>query len=366
MGKISNVDRTTFAQEFLHDEIEEHVKFIASLVHDRIAKWSFTFEQLGDEIGEHDPEVLALALTRMIGERRRVLDSFGNICYIMQRARSYVLQPVEDIAANATSSERDDDDHLPGTPVEVTFDAPITPKTPRSGIARAREIVAGVNDAVGRAQLELETAVPVPTDILYDYFVDRLDHRSLRHVCLTLLYADDTKSLIKELNAAFVTDSLVTAKLLHRAGPKQQGFVMFLDPYTLRKHLADGTEQQVTSHEEVEPLGIAAKPYYEHRPNAFVTIDGNTGCQFKVVGKEKHAAGSVCQQTSTIEVRMLVDMIRAVEPKFLRKGAPYSKKQLCMLYELALRMRRDCPHSIMRPAWWIFQYRLRFFRHQYV
>lgn len=363
--KARAVDRTTFSEEFLLDEIEEHIASIAAFINQRLSTWSFTFEQLREEIDPPDVEVLALALTRMINERRRVVDYTGQLGYLMHRSKSYLFQSVEDIAGNATSVERDDTEYLPGTPVEVSFDAPITPSTPTSGIGRAKEIIAGVKRNVQKTSDELDTGIPIPDDILHDYFVDRLDHRSLRHVCLTLLYADNSDGAIIELGADKVAASLKSGKVLHGA-PNGGGIALFLDPYTLRKHTPDGGERQVMSHEEVEELGIVARPYYEHRPAAFVTIDSNVGCQFKVIGKEKNAAGSVCQQTSTIEVKFLVATINALEPKLLRKGIVYSKKHLCMLYEIALRMRRDCPESIMRPVWWVFQYRLRFFRSHYV
>lgn len=360
-------EMSTFVPELIDDDVRAVQGAISCALRavDARTKWSWTFDELADAT-KSGRDVLALAISRMIESETRVVDVHGRRGVLMRRGASFVFQDVFDVRRSAGSIDREGPSRNVGSTVVIRMSAPISVRSTAQTLARVRDVLNDAATAVQRLLRDLPTAREIPRDVAYDFVVDRFDQRTSRAVGGVLLEFGSRAAAAAALQVAdparldAVVDSMASGRVLTETAGR---IVSFLDLYDRVVHERGSTglvRRDVADADAASQLGISAPPWHEHRPLGCLDIETRSGCQFKAIGRERNASGTVCQQTSSIDVRRAAALIDDVDPVLRVRDVEYSKRSLCQLYELALRMRRDVPRSFMRPAWWVFQYKVRY------
>jgi hypothetical protein len=164
-----------------------------------------------------------------------------------------------------------------------------------------------------------------------DFVVDRLSKNEYLEMC---------ESSWDDENSPFI-NSLDRAHMTVRHG-KTLKFVVFpFDEESVFYTRGDSGMRVITELEvkENKKLFDASNTHSIEDYSAYLVTDTDGKTKFKILQTDKDSMGYVCHQTSTLKVKMLKEMIDAIDISYLEefKKLP-DKKKMCQFYELLMRI----------------------------
>jgi hypothetical protein len=364
--KDSDVDDSTYDSRFIIDDISLYQKYISLLFVGQ--KKAYTYEKIVELLKSNfkviDEEVIQYALQGMIDDKTPLFDGEGLRGYLIYRSNKYIFQSflvsdkrmtIEQREAPPSNRNRMLLNVSALKPViasskAVSFSSDGTSKHPKEGEKNASpskvpfvknviEYIENEMNVVKEAYKVQGVNVSVYDDYIVDSLIDQL-HSSLyiRIVQeLAALYNKDSDSLSKVGKSCL--RSLIDAGVLLLDKGRISNFYNYYDGevYCLR---SDNEFKRCTP---LEYTKIAAKANeikmimtsaLEDTIKGHTDNNGSGTCNFKVRDNPK-STGYVCLKTSSLSLSDLRERIHAVNPKF--KLETMIKKDMCFLYELALR-----------------------------
>jgi len=334
-------DTSTFTAAFYADGVSKFIDHVAAMFRDvRAATYDQVLVHLKTQPIKVNEEVLRMALQHMVTHKDPVRDANMVDGYIIYASDKYIFHPTSTRSTRLSLSARlqKRTDTRPGR-VSVKDETEREWDVDHSLVIFKRAIVAmrkTMNLSEGKYR-----------DQSVDFVVDRLTKEQYLDLCLLAWDGKHKDSRIQD----FVS-SLERGNLIVRSSQgKTLKFVVcpFNSTSVFYTRGADGRMREMTELESKENKELlnAARPTELGKMKSYTAYMMNTddGKQkFKILQEEKESMGYVCEQTATLKVTTLKEMIDGLDESLVgaattvRNKLP-DKKGLCQLYELALRAR---------------------------
>jgi superfamily II DNA or RNA helicase len=377
MATIPNErDTSTFSPRDYDDEVRRYQVCIVNLFK---KVWSATFTDILEAVEQqlvNKPlqEIVSITLQHMIDNRVLLTDANSQIGYIIYASNMYIFQPVIKQSARISLAER----KLVAQQVQVGIPLGLTnaPATvTASQMITADDDHTDVRQTFLQRIKDMKRVLSDPStdsfqEHIQDMVVDRLSIDEFLAMCAIVMPTPPSNDEAAQVFSKSLQRGHMVA-LDSRGGIKFVAVPHNESIWYARRPQGDISPISDLEQREEQDILQAAIPLGTLPPSppglkaytAYVTPPtGGSGEQgvparFKVVGEGTNSKGFVCEQTATLKVDPLRDLVGHANANVLgmvtnaaekrgRGAKGPDKKDLCMAYELALRAAGRCarPH----------------------
>jgi Type III restriction enzyme, res subunit/Helicase conserved C-terminal domain len=358
-GAQTNTNTSTFRLEFMNDDVDVYTAIIVPMFAQQVAHTYESIEKRVKEVkGSIDEDVLKYSLDRLVSARYVVHDPNSKQGVVIYRSNKYMFQPVDKTSTRLTLEERTHADYA--TPRKrVAVDrggVKVDPKTsvhvPTSAKS-AVDVYRFVADETKRVGNLFENPENYANAVL-DFVVDRLPQQTL-HALLSDIHTtnkwdalrEGVKRSLADARVLLVRNAAADLYIDIYGGPENRYFIFenkkLVPCPPMQMHRAEafdkGSETLVGERYE---KGIA-------QLRAFLTVSKNgldTTFKTFTAGNGTTTTGSVCKDNSKLKGAAIKELIADLGADVFKPGNQ-KKADLCVMYELALRIHR--PELFARP-----------------
>jgi hypothetical protein len=333
------VEDTTFDPMFISDDIELYKRYIASIIstHQPAMSYDEIHSTLQTKFkSDIEEDVLAYALNEMVTLKSKFRLSNGHQGYLIYYGDLYIFQQIQHHETRLTLEERKDMKRRNQLDLNAMRVA-TPPKAPDNVSAPKEDKPASSEDILQNVQNDLKASqklvkqLPKPCKITEKHVMDSIVDKLTLEEKVGILGSSD-EALIDALNA--------TGTVL-RTSPGNKTYVYDVvsdNVYSVQAgtHKVVGPVEMTKISSQIDALKDALR-LKQNTYVGMIEYSKKNEAQFKIRDNPK-TKGFVCHQTSSLSVDDLTKRI-VNEGQRLSEDKKYTKKQLCYIYELILRVK---------------------------
>lgn len=336
---LTVLDETTFDTKFYNSKLSKYERIIKSYFSkNQSGSYTDIRQYIEADNPKYNAEVLNLALNNLIIKKETFYNSFDELGYIIYVSDKYIFNLI--MFSNHISLTQRKHRKSSSQYYQQIVNDHSQQKKQTSFFDTFKENIQSFCDFIN---IDSDTYKTITGHVI-DYVVDRLDKNTYLNICSIMF---DTE-ISDEYFTLFV-DSLDRFNMIIRVNGKIRFVVVPFDGenvlYTRDK---SGNMREITDLEKKENKTVinSNKLVYSDKLLTdyvgYITNTSEGHVRFKIIQKDKKSLGYVCDQTASLKISMLKDMINTLNPTYLlRFKKNPDKKKLCVLYELMIRINND-------------------------
>ena len=316
------VDTSTFSRKFYSEEIANLSRTISQMY---TSKHYYVFEDIQKALKNVDNDILMYTLDDMLNNHTEVVHA-GIPGYLIYRSNIYMFQPKG--TSDTSMPLRTRENYVPKKERHLVIDAVAKKK---ETVKHMGSLVAYLDNQIAELLSVIKTQLP--KQILYDYFIDRIDFATVLQLLSEMFTSEVVNQyIISSLKSAHILVNNTWVRNIFADNPEYQQW----NSDTKRFQKVSLREVNSTKLPDILVPSLASlRGYIEKKDRS---------SKFKIVDSEKSKSnGYVCTATSTLKIDVLRRMITDIMSNAF---TDLKKPVLCDVFELILRLD---PETFARP-----------------